>query len=530
VEGYQQAWDDALAQEHLHQRELLATLREELGTFARECAAALDALTALTGVSEVVASAASTYKQAKLAYDAGRRLPELTPAGAPVDQAVADLYRRLGREKPAPTLLRHASELVGTEPKRSDWELLRAAVDLEGIPARLDEAIGPGLTTAVEAIAPLAHWVPTFARLRRREIGAEAALEQAAKDLTTILDGVPAVSDVTQLGTALRDTVAHVEAAADAVEHGKLEQVLAEARGTLEADLAALRSVIDGAASSDWREARDAEHEALTDEVNAKLEKVERTRRVLAALLPRVRVIARALTAAERFEAVERRLEPDAAANIDAARMALLIDLSGVWEEVVRVGEWSMVSDVPATRRRRKRLAVAVLALLLVGGGAALAVVLSTGGSGKTAASTTTTSTTTTTTTTPVPTTTKAAPAPATPSPQPRLSPVTALFNLVQRETVYSVTVTAKRQGTPAISWRLATPPGNPTCNKFAPVAGHPNQAVWHHADTDGCTHTGIQHDGWIYATVTTDAWVCTQKFFGTLSHTGTNAERCRKR
>jgi hypothetical protein len=526
VEGYQQAWDDALVQEHLHQRELLATLREELGTFARECAAALDALTALTGVSDVIASAERTYKQAKLAYDAGRRLPELTPAGAPLDEALSGLYARLGHAKPAPPLLRHASDLVRTEPKRSDWELLRAAVELEGIPAQLEEAVGPGLTTALHAMAPLAHWVPTFARLRRREISAEEALEQAAKDVKTILDGVPAVSDVTQLGTALRDTVVHVEAAADAVEHGKLEQVLAEARRTLEADLESLRSVIDGADSADWREARGAEHEALTDEVNAKLEKVERTRRVLAALLPRLRVIARALTAAERLEAVERRLEPDAAAHIDAARMALLIDLSGLWEEVVRVGEWAMVSDVPATRRRRKGLAVGVLVVLVVGGGAALAVIVSTRGSTKTVASTTTTSTrTTTTTSTSTPAPTKPAPAP-----QPTLSPVTALFNPVLRETVYSVTVTAKRQGSSAFSWRLTTPPGNPTCNKFAPVAGHPNQAVWHHADTDGCTHIGIQHDVWIYATVTTDAWVCTQKFFGTLSHTGTNAERCRKR
>jgi len=61
-------------------------------------------------------------------------------------------------------------------------------------------------------------------------------------------------------------------------------------------------------------------------------------------------------------------------------------------------------------------------------------------------------------------------------------------------------------------------------------VAGHPNEATWHHADTDGCTHLGIQHDGWVYATVTIDSWVCTQRFFGTLTRTGASNEQCHRR
>lgn len=40
---HEQAWAEALAEEHGHQQELLATLRNELGTFARECASALTA-------------------------------------------------------------------------------------------------------------------------------------------------------------------------------------------------------------------------------------------------------------------------------------------------------------------------------------------------------------------------------------------------------------------------------------------------------------------------------------------------------
>jgi len=49
VSGHQQSWDEALATEQTHQRELLATLRGELGSFARECADALTALDDFVG-------------------------------------------------------------------------------------------------------------------------------------------------------------------------------------------------------------------------------------------------------------------------------------------------------------------------------------------------------------------------------------------------------------------------------------------------------------------------------------------------
>jgi hypothetical protein len=120
-------------------------------------------------------------------------------------------------------------------------------------------------------------------------------------------------------------------------------------------------------------------------------------------------------------------------------------------------------------------------------------------------------------------------PPPAAPR-QPVLSPVTVVFDPVQRETTYSVTAKASGQGTPAYSWTLKPPPDNAACTKFAPVPGSPSKAVWHHADTDGCLHVGVQHAGWIYATITTADWVCTQSFFGTLSRTATSAERCQRR
>jgi hypothetical protein len=538
VPEHQQAWDEALAQEQLHQRELLAVLRDELGAFARECASALTALDAL-GVT-VIGDVASVYRQASLAYDVGRRLPELLPDGAPSDDLLVDLYKHLGRDEPPPAALRHAAELARTG-GRSDRELLRAAVELEGIPERLEAVVGPGLTTALSAIEPLAQWVPLFARLRRKEVTAEEALAQAGRDVNEILDALAAggvapavaVADATGLAASLRDVIDHADAAADTVENGKLEQVLAESRRTLEADLGRLADVIHGAADapSGWLDARRSDHTALVTEVEQKLEKVERTRRVLAALLPRLRLVSRALTAVVRFEAVEHRLDPDREAGVVAARSEVLIGLSGLWDEVVAVGTTQAPpGEKPA--RSRRGLVVAALVVLALAAGTALAIALTAGGSGKkkepttTAAASVPSSTTTTvsaTTTTKV-TLTKAAPS------RPVVSPVSAVFDPVGRETTYTVSARATRQGTPVYSWRLTPPPGNPGCNKFAPLPGHPNQASWHHADTDGCTHIGIQHDGWVYATVTTDAWVCTQRFFGTLTRVGARDEQCHRR
>ncbi len=76
----------------------------------------------------------------------------------------------------------------------------------------------------------------------------------------------------------------------------------------------------------------------------------------------------------------------------------------------------------------------------------------------------------------------------------------------------------------------MVPPKGNPGCNHFAPVPGSPNEAVWHHANTDGYTDNGIQHLGTVYVTVTTADWVCTQRFFGTLTRVGSSAQICKCR
>src|ERR1041385_4231391 len=122
--GHEQAWTDALAQEHLHQRELLAALRDELGTFARECASALTALDAyigLAGVTEILTTAQTTFGHAELALEVGRRLDD------DEDAQLVDLYEKVagGADVP-PALVRHASELLAAGTKRSDRRLLLA--------------------------------------------------------------------------------------------------------------------------------------------------------------------------------------------------------------------------------------------------------------------------------------------------------------------------------------------------------------------------------------------------------------------
>ena len=163
------------------------------------------------------------------------------------------------------------------------------------------------------------------------------------------------VADVGSLGVALREAAAHVDAAARAVRDGKLEQVLAETRAILEADLRALRDVIDHAAEEgeDWLRERRHEHEQLSDEVREKLERVERIRRVLGLILPHLQAVARSLASAQRFVEVERRVLPEHPVAAEASRLALLLDLSGLWQSVLPDGS-PMVPPRRVVRRRRR--------------------------------------------------------------------------------------------------------------------------------------------------------------------------------
>jgi hypothetical protein len=534
VEKHEQAWAEALAQEHAHQRELLATLRDELGTFARECAAALTALDSfvgLAGIASVLSAAGTDVKQASLVLEVGRRLPALGRTAAP-DPQDAELYDTLGGEGDVPPpLVRHAGELLRAGPKRSDRELLQAVVSASGARSQLEAIIGPAPAAALSALKPLAHWAPLLARVRSGDARGRELAESIGRDLSQVLQSAAQLGagadtaiagEAASLADSLRDTVQHVEAAARSVKDGKLEQAIAEARKKLEDDLEKLRGVHEGAhdAPHEWREARRAEHAALTEEVREKLEKSERIRRVLGFLLPHLQAISRALTAVQKLQALAHRLEPPAAATVEASRMSLLLELGALWD-----GVFEHTPHVRARRSsQRQRWIAAALAAVLVA--AVLAVVLSSGGKKKGIPPLPAVSTPTVTA---APTTTAAAPKPPPVPKAPKLSPVKAVFSEAQRATFYTISVVAPGQKA-TYAWRLSPPKDNPTCTKFHQVAGKPNESVWHHASTDGCTHNGIQHLGTVYVTVTTKAWRCTASFFGTLTQTGASNQRCTRR
>lgn len=502
------AWAEALADEHAHQRELLVTLRDELGTFARECASALTALDAfvgLAGIAGILNTARTDVQQAALVLEVGKRF-----ARSPGDDETEKLYSALGEERDVSLpLVRHAAELVRS-PQRSDRELMQAVVTASGARAQLEAIIGPAPVAAVTALKPLARWAPMLGRGQGREL-----LGSAAKDLSQVLEGAAqlgagtdtaAGGDAAALADSLRDTAAHVESAIHAVRNGKLAEILAEARKTLEADLGKLRRIHEGAQSAppEWREARRVEHAELTKEVHEKLDKVERTRRVLGLLLPHLQVVARALTALQKVQALVNRLEPPAAAGVEAARLSLTVALAELWQAAFA----RSATPRPRPRTIRKRwIAAAAAAILAV----VLGVVLSSGGKSRPAAAPATT-------------------APATSVPAaPKLSPVNATFVEAQRATYYVINVTDPAESA-TYAWSLQTPPGNPSCSNFHRLSSQPNEAVWHHANTDGCTHNGIQHLGTVYVTVTTAHYRCTASFFGTLTHTGPPNQQCVRR
>jgi hypothetical protein len=487
---HQQRWGEALATEEQHQRELLATLRGELGAFARECADALTALEAFVGGLSAAASLASAaqrgYAQARLVHDLARTMPGDTAEG------------------------------------RSDRELLERVCADESVRTELARTLGPAPVAALRALQPLSHWIPAVASIRRGEADVHALADRAAEDLIRILntsgelsgsEGALAVADIGSAALALRETVEHVEGAARAIRSGKLEQALAESRAMLETDLETLARVIEQAdeAGDDWLRERRREHGELTAEVRDKLERVERIRRLLGLILPHLETVGRSLATAERFVQVERHLLPEHAVSAEAARLLLLLDLSSLWQ-VVLPGE---TAPPPRRAARRRRWpAVAVVVLLL---GAGVGIALAVGGGSKKR------------TTAQAPVTTAAAP--ATRAPAPTVTPVSATFAEAQRATFYTVSAQST-DGPPTYDWKLTPPQADPTCDHFSAVNGKPNEAVWRHADTDGCNHGTMGpagHPGTVTATVKTSAWACTATFFGTNTHRGPPARRCRR-
>ena len=501
---HQRAWDAALTTEHQHQSELLATLRGELGAFARECADALTALDAFVGglssAASVATAAQQGYAHAKLVRDLSQRLPAIR----------------------------------GDAPARAeDRELLERIWTDESVRAEMEDAFGPATVAALRALQPLSRWVPAIASLRRGEASMRKLADQAGKDLVEVLDATAQLTGgesealaagAASLGESLRDTVEHVEGAVRAIKKGRLAQVLAEARAQLEGDLQALHDVIERAddAAEEWLHARRTEHGALTEEVRVKLDRIERIRSVLGLIMPHLQAVARSLATAERFVAVEHRLLPEHAVAAEASRMSLLLDLASLWETVLPGGPPAARAQREHASRPRRRLLIAAI-VVLIGAGIGIAFAVSGGGKKKTVAPVSTTTATTATTTTAT-TTTPAAAVPA----APKVSPVRATFDQNLRATFYTINASEQGGCPPSYTWTLTPPKADPNCNRFTTV--HPNEAVWHHADTDGCNHALMGpagHLGTVTVTVKNAFWTCTATFFGTNTTSGPPAQRC---
>ena len=517
VERYELAWAEALAEEHGHQRELLATLHGELAAFAGECAAALTALDALVSLGPVGAlldSAKAGVQNVALARDISRRLPALA-RNAPHEDQLSGFYTHLGGEADlSPAVVHQAGEFLRADPQRSDRVLLNAIIEAAGARSVIRQVVGPASVTAMYALTPLGRWAPSLAKLGRENGGDAEVVAAAHKDLTSILQSTAAATgqtlaaDAVAFADSLRDTVEHVEKAARAISEGRLEQAIAEARHQLEGDLDELRAVHEGAehAPHAWHLARSEEHAELVEEVREKLEKVQKIRRALGLILPHLQITARALATIEKLRSIEGRLDSNGASGLDAVRMSLVL----VAAEVAEASLAESRHPVRPLLRRLPRLWLVGAALILLAAGIAIALSLG-GHSNKAAAPNTILNVT---------------PQQGIP-PAPTVSPLRSTFNPTQRATFYSIAVTAAHQGKLIYSWHLNPPKDNQTCNKFGSIFGSPNRAVWHHASTDGCTHLGVQHLGTVTVTIRSRYWQCTASFFGTLTSAGVPAKAC---
>jgi hypothetical protein len=516
VEPHELAWAEALAQEHSHQGELLATLHSELSAFAAESANALTALEALVSLGPVAAlldSTKTTAHSVALVRDVTRRLPALARS-APHDEALSGFYTHLGDRRASggdlsPAVVHQAGELLRTVPDRADAVFLNAIVDAAGDRAMIRHALGPAAVTALSAIAPIAHWSPSLAT-----IGGDGTAATVRDDLATVLHATADAADVTldedsaEVADSLRYTVQFLRDASHAISRSSLEGALAAAREQLNADLDELRAIYTGAqhAAGAWRNDRQVEHAELVAEVHEKLDKVEKILGALARALPQLQLAARALTTVEKARDVNERIDARFAAGVDAVRMSLLLTVNDVAAACLPESRHA----VRQARPLPKRWLLGAAAVLAVAG-AAIAITLIGNGSGKTTAPNTILN---------------VVPQLGTPS-APTVSPLRATFDPAQKATFYSISVTAARQGKLIYSWRLDPPADNRSCNSFGSVLGSPNRAVWRHAVTDGCTHAGGQHPGTVTVTVRSRYWQCSASFVGSLTAAGAPPKAC---
>jgi hypothetical protein len=117
---------------------------------------------------------------------------------------------------------------------------------------------------------------------------------------------------------------------------------------------------------------------------------------------------------------------------------------------------------------------------------------------------------------------------------QTEVSPITATFNSEEKATHYAATITSGTKP-PAGSfvWKLEVPTDDPTCKTFeaeatlrqgADATMWEARAVWKHAETDGCHHETLQHNGTVSLTVKLPPTTCVVSYLGTSPNTGAPA------
>jgi hypothetical protein len=123
-------------------------------------------------------------------------------------------------------------------------------------------------------------------------------------------------------------------------------------------------------------------------------------------------------------------------------------------------------------------------------------------------------------------------PPPPPPAPtEPKLMPLSAVFMAAQSQTTYTEVATDP-DGRPLTYLWSFIELNDPTCNKFNAGVPAANQAVWHHAASDGCNHElegPNGHQGEITVLVLDGKFKCKATYAGSNTGTGLPPSPCTK-
>src|SRR5439155_8211939 len=152
-------------------------------------------------------AAQTSVAHARLALEVGRRVH------GGEDAQLAGLYSAVaGEEDVPPALVRYASGLLASGPKRTDRQLLEAVVTASGARAQVEQLLGPAPAAALAALKPLVRWIRADDRraLVKSAGGDLAQVLNATAELGAGADSTTA-ADAAALTQSLRDAAQHLE-------------------------------------------------------------------------------------------------------------------------------------------------------------------------------------------------------------------------------------------------------------------------------------------------------------------------------